>query len=227
MIERDSYCIILLKVKTLVTLNSLSSYMASGIQIKCPLCSATEHLKLNLSEYLKHVRLFHAHQPDFKLICGISGCQRSFTNAGTFQNHAYSVHKDTCKQAESHNNEATSHVPDPDDDMNEGTSISVHSDHLQNAEIPELMEEAIDEIPSLSLQSSSALFLLGLKEKYKLPQVAIQGIIEGVTSLIQHQNSLIKSQVKRACTSRVTITPFLLIVHVHLYRFMLNCIKQK
>ena len=36
-----------------------------------------------------------------------------------------------------------------------------------------------------SLQNSTALFLLGLKEKYKLTQVAIQGVI-GVSSLTQH-----------------------------------------
>jgi len=45
------------------------------------------------------------------------------------------------------------------------------------------------------LQKSSALFLLGLKEKYKLTQVAIQGIIEGVTSITQQRISILRSQV--------------------------------
>ena len=38
------------------------------------------------------------------------------------------------------------------------------------------------------LQHSSALFLLGLKEKHKLTQVTIEGVIEGVSSLNQHQS---------------------------------------
>ena len=46
-----------------------------------------------------------------------------------------------------------------------------------------------------SLQNLTALCLLGLKEKYKLTQVAIQGVTEGVSSLTQHQISLLKTQV--------------------------------
>ena len=51
------------------------------------------------------------------------------------------------------------------------------------------------DLPQHSLQNSAALFLLGLKEKFKLTQVAIQGVIEGVSSLTQHQMSLLKTQV--------------------------------
>lgn len=35
------------------------------------------------------------------------------------------------------------------------------------------------------LATSSALFVLGIKEQHKLTQVATQGIIEGVTNLMQ------------------------------------------
>ena len=45
------------------------------------------------------------------------------------------------------------------------------------------------------LQRSSALFLLGLKEKHKLTQVAIQEIVEGVTNLTQPRLSVLNSQV--------------------------------
>ena len=36
-----------------------------------------------------------------------------------------------------------------------------------------------------SIQESSSLFLMGLKEEHKLTQVALQGVIEGVTNLTQ------------------------------------------
>jgi len=52
--------------------------------------SATDHLKLSLTNYL---RVFHGNQADFNLTCDINGCQRRFTYAGTFQNHVYAVHK--------------------------------------------------------------------------------------------------------------------------------------
>jgi len=37
-----------------------------------------------------------------------------------------------------------------------------------------------------TLQKSSALFILGTKEKHKLTQTAIQGVLDGVTNLSQH-----------------------------------------
>jgi len=45
------------------------------------------------------------------------------------------------------------------------------------------------------LQKSSAIFLLGLKEKFKLTQVSLQGVIQGVTALTQQNISMLKSQV--------------------------------
>lgn len=45
------------------------------------------------------------------------------------------------------------------------------------------------------LQKSSALFLLGLKEKHKLTQATVQSVVKGVTNLTQQQISILKSQV--------------------------------
>lgn len=45
------------------------------------------------------------------------------------------------------------------------------------------------------MQRSSVLFLLNLKEKYKLTQAAIQGIIAGFTDIAEQQISFVKSQV--------------------------------
>jgi len=51
------------------------------------------------------------------------------------------------------------------------------SAHTEEATLPE------DNLQRLS--RLSALFLLEIKEKYRLTQVAIQGMIEGMTNLIQ------------------------------------------
>ena len=48
---------------------------------------------------------------------------------------------------------------------------------------------------SLTLQESTVLFLMGLKEKHNLTQVALQGVIEGVTSLMQCQLDSLHAQV--------------------------------
>ena len=48
------------------------------------------------------------------------------------------------------------------------------------------------------MQRSSAIFLLGLKEKFKLTQVSLQGVVQSITGLnLQHAANL-KAQV---CTS--------------------------
>ena len=57
--------------------------MASlNAQLVCPLCphERTAHLHFDLTGFLKHLKLFHAHQAGFRVTCGISGCQRSFSN---------------------------------------------------------------------------------------------------------------------------------------------------
>jgi len=46
-----------------------------------------------------------------------------------------------------------------------------------------------------TLQKSSALFILGIKEKHKLTQTAIQGDLNGVTNLSQHRLSMLHSKV--------------------------------
>ena len=65
----------------------------------CKLCSVASHLRFNIRGYIQHICLFHAHQANFQVTCGIEGCQRSFTNCGTFSNHVYGVHGDNCKAA--------------------------------------------------------------------------------------------------------------------------------
>lgn len=47
----------------------------------------------NLSKLLAHIWLFHAHQPSITIRCRIGGCQRTFQNFGTFQNHISAYHR--------------------------------------------------------------------------------------------------------------------------------------
>ena len=59
--------------------------------IKCPLCSPS-FPQFSIGEYTKHLRLFHSSAPDFKITCGLNGCQRAYTNIGMFKNHLYGIH---------------------------------------------------------------------------------------------------------------------------------------
>ena len=66
--------------------------MASITELTCPLCSSAAHIKFDYRDFCKHLRLFHAHQPGFKVPCRINGCQRSYTNLRSYQNHVSNVH---------------------------------------------------------------------------------------------------------------------------------------
>ena len=63
-------------------------------KIKCPLCSSI-NAEISVGDYTKHLHIFHASKPgDFKITCGINGCQRVYSNFGTFKNHLYGIHND-------------------------------------------------------------------------------------------------------------------------------------
>ena len=132
---------------------------------------------------MKHIKLIHSHQPGFSITCGLNGCLRTFKNFRTFQNHVSDYHAG----CDNYVNVGASAGCEPDsileDPLNDNHDYGAGGD-----------DDAAGDIPtnqSLTLQESTALFLMGLKEKHKLTQVALQGVIEGVTSLIQcHLDSL-------------------------------------
>lgn len=151
-------------------------------RIICPLCpqEQTSSLKFTLRDYVKHISLFHAHQPGFQLTCGIGGCKRTFHNFGTFKNHLSSYH-----QLEAN---PTNEV---DDGLLEQPCDEWNGDDDYNAE----GNPSLDSISTL--QESSALFLLKAKEGQKLTQMALQGVIEGVTALNQARLNIMHSAINQ------------------------------
>ena len=170
-------------------------------ELSCPLCSLTSHLKLNVTTFLKYIKLFHAHQARFKLTCGIHGCQRTFTNFLTFENHVSAMHRSTwdLSSTEAENNDEDTENPSTSEctlaaDFSEvETSDESEEDFETNDDPTTSVDHEAIQCSSELLQKSSA---LGLKEKYKLAQVAIQGVLEGVTNLNQQQLKLLHSKVR-------------------------------
>jgi len=190
--------------------------MASTSNLSCPLCTNAAHLTLDFKGLVKHLSLFHAHQPDFKVPCAINGCLRHFTNIRTYQNHVSSVHNftGTIFSTQSSTGECPSDRNENDCSGDDGRDVSTST---AGEECTVASFNGSIQSPAEFFQKSSALFLLGLKEKYKLTQVSIQGIVDGVTSLTQRNTSALQSQVCIICT----------IVHTEIHVFMLGlfCIK--
>lgn len=155
----------------------------------CPLCpyEQTSELNLNLRSFLQHIQLFHSHQPSFCMTCGLNGCLRTFTNFRVFRNHVYAFHNGS----------------DPTN-VASVTDVNSHGDSESEDTVdddPSIIESSNTEIVSSDLQMFSAQFLLGLKEQYKLTQNALQGIIEGVSGLVQCRLSVLHTEVCKKTSS--------------------------
>ena len=174
-------------------------------ELSCPLCSLTSHSKLTITTFLKHIKLFHAHQAGFKLTCGIHGCQRTYTNFRTFENHVSAMHRTNCDlsttEAESSIVNEDSESPSSSECLWAANSSEVETSDESEEDLETNNDPVIPDnhkaiqCSSELLQKSSALFLLQLKEKHKLTQVALQGVLEGVTNLNKQQLSLLHSKV--------------------------------
>ena len=80
--------------------------------------------------------------------------------------------------------------------FNEVETSDESEEEFQTTEDPPTSQDHVAiQCSSELLQKSSALFLLGLKENYKLSQVAVQGVLEGVTNLSQQQLNLLHTKV--------------------------------
>jgi len=52
---------------------------------QCPLCN--EFQALSFKQLLPHIRVVHAIKPGFSITCGVQGCQRTFLNMKSYDNH--------------------------------------------------------------------------------------------------------------------------------------------
>lgn len=172
--------------------------------LTCKLCLAASHLKFNVTDYIKHIKIFHAFKPDFKVTCRINGCPKSYSNLGTFLNHVSGVHSVACirttgtipaKDDTIPAEDDTVHLNEDDEDYdndipgNDDTNLMPTNQH--NCEDNEGHFNLSQEL----MQRSLALCLLGLKEKCKLTQVLLQGVVQCMTGLNQQHANNLKAQV--------------------------------
>ena len=147
------------------------------MELKCFLCQEDKpcSLRFNMSDYLKHIQLFHAHRPDFKITCRVNGCPRTFKNFDTFRKHILDWHSSDQNPTNNESEDSQPSLPDQNDDLTnyeEAGNGRIISDNAVQNEVSVSLKD---------LKTSSAMFLLSLKEERKLTQTAIQEVIRGVT----------------------------------------------
>ena len=79
--------------------------------MQCPICGL---VLLILKLYVSHLRLVHAKDPNFNLMCGVGGCREVFRAFSAFNSHIYRHHREAIgidSATEQHLESSTSTVP--------------------------------------------------------------------------------------------------------------------
>ena len=65
--------------------------MSEQVTFKCPICV---FMALTIPLILSHLRLVHANDPNFSVVCGIDGCCTTAKSFSALYQHIYRNHKD-------------------------------------------------------------------------------------------------------------------------------------
>ena len=123
---------------------------------------------------MRHIGSVHAHEPYFKVTCGIGGCPRTYKNFRSFQKHIRRVHA-TVLEFE---NESFTDPPESDielEDVNHGPVTSE---------------------TRFSLKRNAALFLLKTKEEGRVSQATVDGLVSDLTNFIQIRLNEVQREVR-------------------------------
>ena len=145
---------------------------------------------MDYRSYTRHVFESHSSIPNFEFTCGIQGCIRKFRNYHTLKSHI----------VRNHSGEDLNSVPERFDSPSENTGSDI--DTAENDECPSELDDDLDMDPEQlqtvctmqsgglsganQLQKSSALFLLTLKEKYRLTQTAVDFAVDQIKTTVEH-----------------------------------------
>lgn len=175
---------------TLVACVRLTKLMESFQVHCCPICKTfgTEIFK----KLLHHIRFTHSIEPNFCIRCGIDGCEGKYRKYTSFYSHLRRSHKilfegrprprsnvgsDNCGNSANEdlgleNTEAVAECTNL-----EFNDVQVSFPHNNPAFIPETGGER-------SSEQDFALFVLGIREKHKLPASVTKSIIQEVSELM-------------------------------------------
>ena len=131
----------------------------------CPICYRFASFRFKV--VLRHLGQVHAHQPNFHVSCGISGCPRTYEKFAAFKKHVYRSHPSECKLYASPNKEVQSQ--EHYDDNHDTTITEVVTDIVTHDEDVDYSEELTTDTYHETMRQS-ALLLLKLKQKHKIAQ---------------------------------------------------------
>ena len=182
----------------------------------CPLCSYRSDTRF---DHIKHSFDCHSVEPSFYLVCGLQGCQHSFkfgSSFSSFKSHASRKHPNWQVSLEREGSTAitsatldsvSAHPPCSDMDIpllvptyspptaTVQPSVSTAHNIEDNVNPMNLATsgDCVDSSGASTATKTAAMFLLTFRERYSLPQTAIDfavGTINGIISSVCSFNQL-------------------------------------
>ena len=144
-----------------------SNKMSTSIDIDeltCSLCYNFTSSSMNA--VLRHIGAVHAHLPGFRVVCGINGCPRTYTNYYSYRKHIRRKHSDFGGDLD---------VPSNLDEFSQD-AVTMSDTETGREMLP---------FDSDSLKRSAVLFTLKSKEVRNISQLAINDLIEDVSMIVQ------------------------------------------
>ena len=153
-------------------------------RLECPGCG--EYRGKNLTDLIRHVRLYHADSRTFSVRCRACGRDKPFKSFYTWRDHMYSYH------SESEPQEQPDSMPPASSSSSTFTNLAdifeddgSHTDIDENDLLDPSQDRPRDNMESANLQRAAATFILKIQETHQLPQSTMDTILKEVDSLYQ------------------------------------------
>ena len=161
---------------------------------------------------IRHIRAVHSFDPSFEIVCGINGCPRTYTKFNSYKKHLTRKHLDvydprmsrissTCRTVDSSHSGAP-HEADHDDLTRLPQQECASGPHIDS--IVDNIEESSESSNEMSFANSeklAALFLLKMKEVYKLSQSSVDCLTTDMSEMLQKHDHSLKLKVKDLLSS--------------------------
>ena len=186
--------------------------MATSAAYSCPFCgSPSQTLKL----YVGHLRVIHAKDPNFNIMCGVGGCREVFRAFSAFNSHIYRHHRtevgvdqvgmdspsvsDSLLEPALFQCESLEHETCDNAAMSESSSLAIPGDTEGRNHQSSLLCEHNQTI-------SAAKMLLELREGHHVSQVAIADVVANTRLLCNQTIELLKARVLTAINTEGDVT---------------------
>ena len=148
----------------------------------CSMCH--QYTSSSIHAVLRHIGSVHAHQANFRVVCGIQECPRTYTNYYSFRKHLRRKH--IILEDVSQTDSFEYPLYDQETDVSESEALQPYID------------------PDELLKRNVTLFILKTKEVRHVSQLALNDLIGDMSSMVQQTVDIMASKISSVLTAHGT-----------------------